>query len=264
MAFRWNPGTVRHVRNKTPKTSNRGSWSRLTRSRHQKHIASSAPRTSAHTPATNPTTLLAPEQYRELHEARFNEMREAWGDQGVVLSVLTASRTDATADQLAELAMLLPGTIGRKALCDCVNLLLGAKNADARVVRPLTLEEFSGVLRTSRPSDATTPVDSLDRLDHTFGLGFTDLFSRVVTSHNKLYTLGELLGELSGTEHAIPLVLRGWDNDAMTLPAVFARVRALPRTGAEIAAHLVLSGSEESFDDLCLMAESVLLTSECV
>jgi hypothetical protein len=196
--------------------------------------------------------------------ARLNEMHTTWGDQGVVLSVLTASRTDATADQLAELAMVLPTIIDRKALCDCVNLLLGAKNADARVVRPLTLEEFSTVLRTSRPSDATTPVDSLDRLDHTFGLGFTDLFSRVVTSHNKLYTLDELVGELSGTEHAIPLVLRGWDNDAMTLPAVFARVRALPRTGAEIAAHLVLSGSEESFDDLCLMAESVLLTSECV
>jgi hypothetical protein len=188
-------------------------------------------------------------------------MHTTWGDQGVVLSVLTASRTDATADQLAELAMVLPTIIDRKALCDCVNLLLGAKNADARVVRPLTLEEFSTVLRTSRPSELESPVDSLDRA---FGLGFTDLFSRVVTSHNKLYTLAELVGELSGTEHAIPLVLRGWDNDATTLPAVFARVRALPRTGAEIAAHLVLSGSEESFDDLCLMAESVLLTSERV
>jgi hypothetical protein len=252
-------GTVRSVPNTTSEQRSTRRWSRLLRSRR------------SGVPATPPIgvrrsledTLLsepyATEPFISSWSEKLEGLRTAWGPQGVVLAVLSASRTDATADQLAELALLLPSLVDRTALCDCVNLLLGAPNADARVVRPLSLEEFSGVLRTSRPGETTSPAQSMDR---TFGLGFSDLFSRVVLSHNKSYTLNELLEELQGTTHAIPLVLRGWNNDALALPGVLDRVRALPRTGAEVASHLVLSGSDETFEDLCLLAESVLLTTD--
>ncbi len=247
--------TVRRVTKRDSDRSSQKRWGRRARTR-SSHPTSHAPQ--AHHPHPAPASDSTPdplEMFRESWALRLTEMQNAWGPQGVVLAVLTASRMEATADELAELALLLPALTDRRSLCDAVNLLLGAKHADARVVRPLTIEELSSVLRTARPSELESPIDSLDRA---FGLGFADLFSRVVISHNKSYTLEELLNQLAGTEHAIPLVLRGWNNDAMTLPAVFEKVRSLPHTGAEVASHLVLSGSDESFDDLCLLAESVL------
>jgi hypothetical protein len=250
MARRDNSGTVRCVTEIISAVAPTKRWFRRGRPR-TTHLTEGTPAIGiAPDDATDPVG-----EFCALWAARLHEMHTSWGSQGVVLTVLTVSRTDATPDQLAALALLLPDLLDRKSLCDAVNLLLGAKHADARVVRPLTIEEFSSVLRTSRPAELESPVDSLDRA---FGLGFADLFSRVVISHNKSYTLDELLEALAGTEHAIPLVLRGWNNDAMTLPAVFEKVRALPRTGAEVASHLVLSGSDESFDDLCLLAESLL------
>lgn len=259
MAQRAVLGTVRGVPTTTSEQRSTRRWSRLLRSRQSG--ATPAPVFPAShnlgdTPLSDP---YATEPFISIWSEKLEDLHTAWGPQGVVLAVLSVSRTDATADQLAELALRLTSLVDRTALCDCVNLLLGAPNADARVVRPLSLEEFAGVLRTSRPGETTSPAQSMDR---TFGLGFSDLFSRVVLSHNKSYTLNELLEELQGTTHAIPLVLRGWNNDALALPGILDRVRALPRTGAEVASHLVLSGSDETFEDLCLLAESVLLTTD--
>ncbi len=253
--------TVRGVPNTTSEQRSSRRWSHLLRAR-RSGVTTTPHIGVSHDPEGTPLSdPYATDPFVTFWSEKLEGLHATWGSQGVVLAVLSVSRTDATADQLAELALRLPPLVDRTALCDCVNLLLGAPHADARVVRPLSLEEFSGVLRTSRPGDTASPVESLDR---TFGLGFSDLFSRVVLSHNKSYTLSELLEELQGSTHAIPLVLRGWNNDALTLPGVLNRVRALPRTGAEVASHLVLSGSDESFEDLCLLAESVLLTAESV